>query len=220
VVTPAAEDEVTFVLTLPTVAAALADLRNRKVHTFFIAYLHLRERAAATGGTTAVPDWRLLRELLLVEGGPPGKPLYRPMWHENIRDPGRYWLKDHLTGSYSPSSVRQGPASDVVIGQGRNRDARFTLREGHAALARTHLLYGERLPALSLGAFLLRDYGFLSAVTPDINAVIDGLASLFRFTPGDPDFDELFTDAVPDDFTEPYFEPWLPPDADDGGEAP
>lgn len=193
----------TYVLTLPAVRWAIDELRGSKIHPFFLAYLQLRKNAAEEGGGVIVPHWDELGDLLSVAGGPPGKPYYRPFWHGDVDDPGRYWLNRNIAGSYAPSSVRAVPRQVVDI-----IDGEYSLKPNHAELAVEHLLYGEQVSAIALAAFFYRDYGF-TAAPPGAPSPFDlppVLRDDFRFG-GDDDFALLFHDGIPQvDFS--WFEPF------------
>src|SRR5580704_9599020 len=144
--------------TLEAVRWGIQTLKASRVHPFFLAYLHLRKQAAEQGTMDdIVPDWEELGTYLRVRGAPPGKPYYRPLWHGNATDPGRYWLNPNLAGSYAPSSLRNVPTRVVGI-----NGSHFSLRPEHARLAREHLLYEEPISAIALAAFLYRDFGLMA----------------------------------------------------------
>jgi hypothetical protein len=201
--TDAEQQQPVFVLKLETVRWAIQELQDKRIHPFFLAYLHLRQQSAAQGTVDDIaPDWEELAKYLPVEGGPPNKPYYRPFWNGGGTDPGRYWLNRNLAGSFSPSSLREVPKK-VVEGRGSH----FALRADHAQLAREHLLYDTPISALAMAAYLYRDFGLVSEREPDLFSLETVFRRDFHFAePNDPDFDALFVLAAPSDLP-PSFEP-------------
>jgi len=131
---------------------------------------------------------------LRVPGGPPGKPNFRPFWNQT-RDAGQDWLNANLAGSYAPSSLRSLPRRVVDIGDGG-----FSLKEDHWQLARQHLLYDDRVPAVALCAFLYRDFGFTTdGISPAPAALIDIFRMDFgyRLDSDDIEFEHLYDANVP-----------------------
>jgi hypothetical protein len=173
VAAPSAQQKPSYVLTVEAVRWALDQLKSQKIHPFFVAYLFLGKWSAEQDTTTEIqPEWTELADYLSIGGGPPGKPFYRPFWHGTVNDPGRYWLNPNLAGSFAPSSLRNVPARIVDV-----TDGRFSLKSGHEMLALEHLLYGEPVSTIALGAFIYRDYGFY-----DIDSVLapEALSVVFR----------------------------------------
>ena len=169
---------------------AISDLQSQRIHPWFLAYLHLRQRSIEQGSSDDIePHWEELARYMRVSGGPPGKPFYRPLWNGKGSDPGRFWLNPNLAGSYSPSSVRE-LARKVVDTHGSH----FELRPNHAEAAFKYLLNETRVSALALAAYLFRDFGFAAdrpLEPPDLAAV---LRQTFYFAPGDPDFAQFFVE--------------------------
>lgn len=176
------------VLTIEAVRWGIETLKQTRVHPFFLAYLHLRKRAAEQGSDEDIaPDWEELGDYMHVRGGPPGKPYYRPLWHGKGTDPGRYWLNRNLAGSYAPSSLRNVPVRVI-----ETRGSHFSLRPEHARLALEHLLYEQSLSAIALAAYLYRNYGFSSDRMLGSDDLRDAFADDFHFFPADAEFELLF----------------------------
>jgi len=192
----AADQPITYVLTLDAVQWGIAELKRAKVHPFFLAYLHLRKRGSEDGTQSMITaDWDELGTYLAVSGGPPGKPFYRPIWNGNVQDVGRYWLNPNIAGSYAPSSLRGVPRK-VVDTNG----SEFMLRSNHARLARRHLLYDDTISALAFAAFFYRNHGFVTddVEPPEPHDLEHVLRRDFRFMDNDDDeFDLLFRSVVP-----------------------
>ena len=50
-----------YVLTLEAVKWGIQNLQAQRIHQFFLAYLHLRQRSAEIGSTSGItPDWKQL----------------------------------------------------------------------------------------------------------------------------------------------------------------
>jgi hypothetical protein len=163
-----------YVLSIDAVRWGIAELKRTRVHPFFLAYLHLRQRASEQGVDTGIqPEWDRLGEYLAVRGGPPGKPFYRPVWNGNVSDPSHYWLNRNIAGSYAPSSLRTVPRMVIdTVG------SEFSLLPDHAELAKKHLLYDGTVSAFALAAFFYRDFGFVTSEPDDVPGRDDLVAVL------------------------------------------
>jgi hypothetical protein len=203
-------DDARYVLTLPAVRWGINTLKGTKVHPFFLAYLHLRKRSAEEGSDVVSAQWDELGELMRVPGGPPGKPYYRPFWHGNVDDPGRYWLNRNIAGSYAPSSLRNVPLKIVeIVG------SEFRLRPHHAQLARQHLLLDQPLSAIALAAFFYRNFAF--TVQPPAAPSPFDLPEVFRedfhfASQDDEEYAVLFDEGIPPEMD--WFEPVADLDAE------
>ncbi|MCG6116151.1 MAG: hypothetical protein MEQ84_13245 [Mesorhizobium sp.] len=80
----------------------------------------------------------------------------------------------NVAGSYAPSSIRN-TLLNVVEVERAGRLTTYQLRENHASAALDRLLKGQRVPIISLTAFMYRDYGFRMEA-PSVSSVTD----LFR----------------------------------------
>ncbi|MGH2910285.1 MAG: hypothetical protein ACRDK8_13440, partial [Solirubrobacteraceae bacterium] len=145
----------------------------------------MRQLSQEQGGLSDIqPDWDQLGQHLLVPGGPPGKPYYRPIWNSQTDDPGRYWLNPNLAGSYAPSSLRAVPYRVIDTSA-----STFSLKPDHAALALEHLLYGEQLSAVAFGVFYYRDFGLTTTGSSPSPLDLAGVfARDFHFDSPDQDF--------------------------------
>jgi hypothetical protein len=164
------------------VREAIDALTARSVHPFFPAYLQIRKTAVEQGiGSGIRPHWEDVGSFLRVEGGPPGKPYFRPLF-TRAEDFGRYWMGTNLAGMWAPSSLRQGmPPREVVD----TANSAFTLRDAHAELALQHLLFGQPVDVMALAIFFFRDYGFYSDESereaPNVTHVVDLFLRHFAF---------------------------------------
>lgn len=152
-----AVDAPTYVPTIQAVQWAIRTLQRCKIHPFFIAYLHIHKRSVVTASRTVHPIWDELAELLTVADGPPNKPYYRPFWHSNLDDEGRYWLNRNLAGSFAPSSIREIPRRVVSV-----TGSEYTLLDDDVHLALDNLLYGTRVSGVAMGTYLFRDFGLVT----------------------------------------------------------
>ncbi|MGQ3549252.1 hypothetical protein [Streptomyces rochei] len=147
-----------YVVRTEVIRWAIDRLSTQRIHPFFLAYLYLHSLTPDENNPTPVsPIWGDLGKYLVMPGGPPNKPFYRPFFTD-IRKPERYWLNANLAGSWAPSSLRQVPKKVVDVVD----DGLFLLKENSAELALQHLLYDEPVPALALSAYMLRNYAFSS----------------------------------------------------------
>ena len=194
--TVTSDERTTWVLSLDTVRQAIARLTEIRAHPFFLAYLHLRSRAASSGSDSNIrPSWNNeLAPYIYMPGGPPKKPYYRPLF-DPPGNPSRYWLNENLAGSFAPSSLREGKPPMQVVQRG-TVDKTFSLRPSHAQRALEHLLFGERLPAYTFSSFLYRDFGFLTdGAEPEPVDLLEIFQGDWHFTgnPGyEQDLDTLF----------------------------
>lgn len=143
----------------------ISTLRTHRVHPYFPAYLHLRQRASLQGRTDNVrPNWNELSAFLQVGGAPSTHPHFRPFTQSESEGDDE-WLNANLAGSYAPSSLRAGqrPLRVVEIAE---KPGCFNLRPEHWKLAREHLLDGKKLPIDPLAGFFLRDHALLDLENP------------------------------------------------------
>lgn len=153
------------------VAAALARLRQQKIHTLFAGYLHLHQLALREGRDSNLkPDFvGFFEEFFEVPDHPVGAPYIKP-FTEQPASTKNLWLNENVAGAYAPSSLRPNqPFRQVVDVNDRTRE--YSLRENHRNLAVDHLLYGAPVNALDLAIFLYRDYGITRADARAIDLV-------------------------------------------------
>jgi hypothetical protein len=149
-------------LTSDAVKWAITELKSRRTHPFFLPYLQLCRRSAIEQSSSNIsPQWSDLGDLLAVPGGPPNRPYYRPLSTKADRDESSYWMNSNLAGMWAPSSIRT-TAGFLLDGN------QFRLPQNHAEQALHAFLYDDPMPALALGIFLFRDYGFHGV--PEVNA--------------------------------------------------
>lgn len=213
-VTSTGEEPTLHVLTAEAIKAGIGTLQSQRIHEQFPAYLHLRQRAVATGSLTSIePDWSQVGDLLKMPGGPPTKPNYRPFSSRNLRDPSGYWFNRNLAGSYAPSSVRS-TSRFMLNGNGDG----FALPTDHAQQALTILLKGTKVPAWALAAYYLRNYGFTFEGEGGYDDLVAAFKKEFLFEDGN-DFSVLFEDDEPILLPTKWFEPFVPATAEDADHA-
>lgn len=204
---PQRDDDAALVLTVRAVRWAINDIKLRRIHPFFLAYLFLRKWGLEQGTTTEIkPNWDEIARFIAIAGGPPKKPLFRPFQLSPSADSSRLWFNRNVAGSFAPSSLRKVPYR-VVGTQGSH----FSLNSLHAEQAFEHLLFKEQLPSVALAAFLYRDFVFTGASADGAEPVdlVDLFRSDFRFTADDSDFDVLFATVLPTSVHN-WFEPFSP----------
>jgi len=198
-VTTGNEPDVIWAQSVGAVRWSIGELTNRRVHPFFIAYLHLRGRIVSESRESiAKPNWKTLSRYLRLPGGPPKKPHYRPLY-DTPGNPNKYWLNENLAGSYSPASLRADqPPMQVVR---KTPDGGLGLQSDHAKLALHHLLFDQRLEIYPFASFLYRDFGLLTeGPKPDPISLVDVFKEDWHFTLSEDqteDFETLFTTNEP-----------------------
>lgn len=198
-----------LVLQQEAVKWAIDTLTAKRTHPLFLLYLHLRRQAVQTGQWTNF-DFDLggdIKAQLEMPGntvvpGKKTKTLYRPLVDNKPKDRTRYWISDHLAGSYSPSSFRQ---AWLKTPDGRS----YVLPKDHVAQAKRDFLKDGPVSALALGTYLFRNHGFVLDCDGHIQDVVAAFRSYFEFRPEhDSDFTLMFDTDVPsvsfDWFASPY----------------
>jgi hypothetical protein len=162
------------------VAQALHRLRSARIHPLFAGYLHLQKRSRELGRSTDLePQFvEFYRRHFYVKDHPVGAPYIKPFTHQRASER-NLWLNENVAGSYAPRSLRAGQpfrqVVDVDVEEGR-----YSLSPDHAAKAREHLLYDERVPVGELATFLYRDFGITDAST-SLEHLVDKFALDFGY---------------------------------------
>jgi len=203
------ESTPTHVLTTEAVRWGIETLGARKLHPTFVVYLYLRaqERAGTLSEASATSEELLS---LIRMPGNPRKPYYFPLISRGQRADGllhTFWRAQNIAGSWSPGSIHR-QQSGAWLG---TDDGRYNMPDNHTQLALDQMLFGEPVSALALGAYFLRNDGFVLDGAPVADDVITGFRSKFEFPlDTESDFQSLFTKVGPDfdlDWFEPYVEP-------------
>ncbi len=163
---------------LKTVAACLNELRSKRIHEHFAGYLCLVETAHTAKNTKNInPNFKgFYDRFLRVEDRPVDKPYIKPFISKKASESNR-WLNHNIAGSYAPSSIRAVLAKVVAIDQ---ENGTYTLKNNHAELALSELLYGTRINIHVLAVFLFREYSFETAET-SILVVTNSFAADFGY---------------------------------------
>jgi hypothetical protein len=187
----------TWVLNTGVVRWGIEQLQNRPIHSFFTAYLLIRQQAAREQTSVVQPDWATFGTYFDVPGGPPGKATFRPFW-DQARNAGQDWIKHHPAGSYNPSSVRANTPGRMVLGITEDNKS-YILGDDHWRLARQYLLRDQRAPVIALCTFLYRNYGFqTNGVSPDPHGLVAIFREDFGYRPDDDDeeFEYLYDPSI------------------------
>lgn len=187
------------------VALAVKLLRHTRIHPNFAGYLCVRRTIKDGDIALAVrPNFsQFFNEFLRPAGSESDKPFIRP-FKENGDPAADVWMNSNVAGSYAPSSVRNdSPFRKVINIQGSGPTATYSLLPGHSKAALTYLLFGERLSAANLAAFLYRDFGFTGGPL-----TLEGLIKFFQRDFGftEDEFNILFHRDVRElDIVAPHF---------------
>jgi len=198
-----------YVLTYPTIRAAIEDLENRWIHPHFGAYLGLTGYAEQEGQTQDLEydygdyineNYRMKGTEttdIVVHGDT--KEYFKPFTNPRSSDK---WLASNWNQQVSPNTTRAGWSNVVELDED---DGTFTLKDGHWELAREHLTDEEKVPAVCVAIFLYRDYGFESDEEPELGDVVEIFREEYGFEDDDK-FEHLFIEdydlGVDDPFEE------------------
>jgi len=205
----------THVLTAQAVRWSIDTLGAQRLHPTFVVYLYLRERSRAGKLAEASASSDELLALINLPGNPT-KPYYFPLIDRGRRDGtplSTFWRADNIAGSWSPGSLGRLQGGGWLGGTGV-----YSMPDNHADLAFEQMLYSTRVSALALGAFFLRNDGFVISGTPDASDLAAGFRTKFDY-PADTEeeFTKLYTTDVPA-ATFDWFEPAELPIEDEGDE--
>lgn len=186
------------VLTKEAVRWAIETLGAQKVHPAFIFYLYLRKKSVEGTLADASGSAVEVRDLIRMPEGPPKKPYYRPLMMRGARDGpllDSFWMHRNLAGSWSQASLKRLPPSSWLV----DASNEYVVPTDHAIKAKSELLYSARVPAVAMGAYFLRNDGFLLDADGSAEDVIAGLRLKFRYDDAhDSEFDDLFDSTIPD----------------------
>lgn len=199
-----------YVVKPERVAFCLRDLRERKIHRHFAGYLCVKRTAVKERRTSdlSVDFTEFYDTFLSVPGG--DKPYIYAFVEEPPSKHNR-WQNPNLAGSYAPSSVRAAsPFREVIeiTGSGSRSNISYSLRDRHWELARKHLTYGDRVPAVSIALLLYRDYG-LQVQPPSVSAWVRVFQDEFGYLDESGEPTEGFNHLYTDDSEHKTFEGWF-----------
>lgn len=204
------DESPTHVLSTGAVRWAIDTLGAQRLHPTFVMYLYLRKehRAGRLAEASASSDEVLS---LIRMPGNPTKPFYFPLIDRGVRT-GKplpsFWRAQNIPGSWSPGSIfrlKGGGWMGVATGG-------YTMPDDHVERAFKDLLYETPVSALALGAYFLRNDGFV--LTGDHTAldVIAGFRAKFDYPDdAEDEFSRLFTTEVPDDDGFGWFDSFTTP---------
>lgn len=210
---------VNHVLSLDAVRWSIDTLGEQVLHPTFPMYLYLRTQERAGKLETASASSEELLSLIRMPGNR-SKPYYFPLIARGDRTDGplpTFWRSANIPGSWSPGSIgRQMSWLQAARGV-------YAWPSNHVDLAFIEMLHGKRVSALAMGAYFLRNDGFVLRGEPAAEDVIAAFRARFDY-PGETEaeFSRLFTTDVPElDFA--WFEPYMTPESEaelaDGEEA-
>jgi hypothetical protein len=212
VVVPDETVKPTHVLTRHAVRWGIDTLGAQRLHPTFVMYLYLRvqQRAGKLATASASSDELLA---LITMPGHPVKPYYFPLIDRGKRTGkplATFWRASNIPGSWSPGSIRRLQGGGWL---GADESA-YALPDNHVELALKQLLYNKPVSALAMGAYFLRNDGFVLSGEPAPEDVIAGFRAKFDY-PNDADgeFAQLFATDIPEvpfDWFEPAQPGWLP----------
>jgi hypothetical protein len=194
-----------WVISVPAVRTSIEILGKQKIHSTFMMYLYLRMKAGEGKLAEASPSSDEMRSIIQMPGNPE-KPYYVPMLDRGARDAGLlpgFWRARNIAGLWGAATLgRSDPLSWLTDGAGK-----FAMPANNADLALNNLLYGNRILAAAMAAFLLRDQVFLKDDEPTSDDLIDTFRVRFGFPPAsEADFVKLFDVTAP---ALPEAEPWF-----------
>lgn len=199
----------THVLTADAVRWGIETLGARKLHPTFVVYLYLRKQARAGTLADASATSDELLSLIRMPGNP-RKPYYFPLISRGQRADGllhTFWRAQNIAGSWSPGSIHR-QQSGAWLG---TDDGSYAMPDAHAQLAFDEMLFGEPVSALALGAYFLRNDGFILGGAPVADDVVAGFRTKFDYPDeAEDEFRKLYTKDGPGaDFL--WFEPYVAP---------
>lgn len=196
---------VVHVLTRDAVRWGIDTLGAQRVHPTFLMYLYLRteSRAGTLAGASASSD-DLLR--LIKMPGNPMKPYYFPLIDRGKRTGTplpSFWRSPNIPGSWSPGSIRRLQGGSWLSAD----TSSYTMPDDHVQLARREMLYNEPVSALAMGAYSLRNDGFITSGAPTKSDLIAAFRRQFDFPKSaDDEYNQLFHDDLYEDsIVDPWF---------------
>lgn len=195
----------THVLTSGAVRWAIDTLGGQKIHPTFVMYLYLRKEHRA--GRLLDASARSSEVLSLIRmPGNPTKPYYFPLIDRGVRTGNllsTFWRAENISGSWSPGSIyRQKRGGWLGLSTGG-----YTMPDDHVARAFAEILFGTRVSVLAMGAYFLRNVGFVLSGEPSPRDLIAAFRAKFDYPPdAEREFSALFSADGPIDIDFDWFE--------------
>ena len=195
----------THVLTRDAVRWGIDRLGALRLHPTFVMYLYLRKQARAGSLAAASAKSEELTSLISMPGNPT-KPYYFPLIDRGKRTGkplASFWRAENISGSWSPGSIRRQQGGGWL---GASTSA-YAMPSNHADLALAQMLYGTPVSAVAVGAFFLRNDGFVLNGPPSAGDLVAGLRAKFDYPQStDTEFAQLFVTDDPNTSFD-WFEP-------------
>lgn len=182
-------------------------LGAQRLHPTFVMYLYLRRQHRSGRLPEASATSAELLALIEMPGNPT-KPYYFPLIDRGKRTDkplSTFWRAPNIAGSWSPGSIRRLQGGGWL---GASESA-YAMPDNHAEQALGQMLYGERVSALAMGAYFLRNDGFVISGDPRPEDLVAAFRAKFDFPEGaaDAEFVQLFSTDVPGNVAFRWFEP-------------
>ena len=198
------DDVATHVLTSAAVRWGIETLGAQRLHPTFVMYLYLREQSRAGRLSDASAGSDEVTSLIKMPGNPL-RPYYFPLIDRGQRAGGplpTFWRATNIAGSWSPGSIQRQQGGGWLGGNGA-----YLVPDNHAELAFEQMLYGSRVSALAMGAFFLRNDGFILRGDPSATDIVDGFRARFDYpVETNEEFELLFASDIPSDLVFEWFE--------------
>jgi hypothetical protein len=184
----------TYTLKPEVVRECLHTLIDESIHRMYPGYLCLHQQSAIEGRLTGLsfPYNEFFDDYLRVTGDESDKPYFVPFSSDNtsLED---LWLNYNVSGTYAPSSLRStAPLMKIAEIEKGGHNSEWGLVDGHWRVARLELCDGNRIPAESLAAYLLRDYAFKVEEQPSAYTLANTFAEEFGYELGGKAFSHLY----------------------------
>lgn len=194
--------EPTHVLSKDAVRWSIDALGGVRLHPTFVMYLYLRGRERAGSLDSASASSEELLSLITMPGHHT-KPYYFPLIDRGKRTGkplATFWRASNIPGSWSPKSIERGAPW-------LTHEGHYVLPDNHVELALRQMLYNKPVSAVALGAYFLRNDGFVLSGEPSALDVVAGFRAKFDYPADTEDeFAQLFVTEVPDVLFD-WFEP-------------
>ena len=172
------------------VRAAIARVRQVKVHPHFQGYLAVRRIHALEGRGAGATDIVQYYNRYLRVGEPLNRKPYLQMFWNKAFTEDSLWFNENVQGSYALASFRDRSPFLACL---REAKMPYELRENHAETACQVFCNATRLSAVAVATALLRDFEFYDTISPA--TVLEAFKAELGFagSNGDSDFRTLFT---------------------------